>query len=388
MPRHRSRASSRPCAPSRTPSCTARIVDLGMVRDVDIDGGRRRRARSPSPSPAARCATRSPNRVTGAVAALDGVDRVGLDFTVMTDEEREALREKLHGDPAATAGTQPGPRPRRGPRDPVRRARLARPACLLIASGKGGVGKSSVTTNLAVALAQQGHSVGVVDADVYGFSIPRMLGIDRDAGRASTRCSCRPRRYGVRCISMGFFAEEDQAGHLAGPDAAQGARAVPHRRVLGRARLPARRHAARHRRHRPLARPVPAPRPRSTSSPRRSRRPSRWPSAPAFMAEKVNLEVQGRHREHERGSPATTASATSCSATGGGERCSPSGSDVPLLGQVPLVPALREGGDDGRPITAVDPGSEAAQVFRLDGRAHRRRARARPASPRASCKII
>ena len=99
----------------------------------------------------------------------------------MTDEERAALREMLHGDPAATAGTQPGPRPRRGPGRSPSPTRRARTRVLLIASGKGGVGKSSVTTNLAVALAQRGHKVAVVDADVWGFSIPRMLGVEHAA---------------------------------------------------------------------------------------------------------------------------------------------------------------------------------------------------------------
>ncbi len=83
----------------------------------------------------------------------------------MTDEERAELRERLHGDPAATAGSQPAHGHAEGRAipfaDPESRTR-----CLLIASGKGGVGKSSVTTNLAVALAQRGHSVGVIDADV------------------------------------------------------------------------------------------------------------------------------------------------------------------------------------------------------------------------------
>ena len=87
---------------------------------------------------------------------------------------------------------------------------------LLISSGKGGVGKSSVTVNLAVALAQQGYSVGIVDADVYGFSIPRMLGADRDPV-VIDQMLVPPESYGVRCISIGYFVPEGQAVVWRGP---------------------------------------------------------------------------------------------------------------------------------------------------------------------------
>src|SRR6185312_740674 len=94
----------------------------------------------------------------------------------MTDAERETLRIKLHGDPASTAGSQAAQGHAEGRSipfaDPSSKTRV-----LLIASGKGGVGKSSITTNLAVALADRGKSVAVIDADVWGFSIPRMLGV-------------------------------------------------------------------------------------------------------------------------------------------------------------------------------------------------------------------
>ena len=118
--------------------------------------------------------------------------------------------------PGATRRAGAGPRPRRGTADPLRRARLARPGPLLIASGKGGVGKSSVTTNLAVALAQRGHSVGVIDADVYGFSIPRMLGTDRDPV-VIDQMLLPPEQWGVRCISIGYFVPEGQAVIWRGP---------------------------------------------------------------------------------------------------------------------------------------------------------------------------
>ena len=87
---------------------------------------------------------------------------------------------------------------------------------MLIASGKGGVGKSSVTVNLGVALAAAGHRTAVVDADVWGFSVPKMLGIDQ-LPQMVNEMIVPPEAHGVRCISMGFFAEEDQAVIWRGP---------------------------------------------------------------------------------------------------------------------------------------------------------------------------
>ena len=112
-----------------------------------------------------------------------------------------------------------------------------------VASGKGGVGKSSVTVNLACALAAEGHRVGVLDADVWGFSVPRMLGVQgKPVGFNDMILPLEG--HGVKVISMGFFVPGGDAGDLARSHAAQGDRAVPGRRLLGRPRLPALRPAA------------------------------------------------------------------------------------------------------------------------------------------------
>ena len=92
----------------------------------------------------------------------------------------------------------------------------ARTRVLAISSGKGGVGKSSVTTNLSIALAERGHRVAAVDADVWGFSMPRMLGIAAPPGLIDD-VIVPPEAHGVRLISMGFFAREDQAVIWRGP---------------------------------------------------------------------------------------------------------------------------------------------------------------------------
>ncbi|MFM7064161.1 MAG: P-loop NTPase, partial [Actinomycetes bacterium] len=200
--------------PVEDPELHRSIVDLGMVRAIGID--------LPAVSvqialTVAGCPLRNEieRRVTEAVVALDGVETVSLDYTVMTPEELQALRQTLHGDPASTAGTNAAHGHAEGRAIPFA-APESRTRVLLIASGKGGVGKSSVTTNLSIALAQRGHSVAVVDADVWGFSIPRMLGVEHPP-TIIDEMIVPPESHGVRCISIGFFIEEDQPVMWRGP---------------------------------------------------------------------------------------------------------------------------------------------------------------------------
>ncbi len=166
------------------------ITDLGMVKDVTVatDGIGRRRdlphrgrlsdARQDQPGHHA------------AVSALAGVTGVTVELDVMSDEQRTELRKSLRGDS----------------KDPV--IPFAQPGSLTrvycVASGKGGVGKSSVTVNLAVAMAARGLSVGIVDADIYGHSIPRMLGTDGKPTKVETMIM-PPQAHGVKVISIGMF---------------------------------------------------------------------------------------------------------------------------------------------------------------------------------------
>ena len=343
--------------PVEDPELHRSIVDLDMVRKVDID----------LPSVTVLIALTIPgcplrneiqNRVTTAVTALDGVENVTLDFTHMTDEERAELRMKLHGDPASTAGTHQGHGHAEGRvipfADPSNRTRV-----LLIASGKGGVGKSSVTTNLAIALARRGRSVAVVDADVWGFSIPRMLGVDHPPVLIDEMI-IPPEANGVRCISMGFFAQEDQPVIWRGPmlhkaleqfltdvfwddpeylvvdlPPGTGDISLSLAQFLPRAELYV----------------VTTPQPAAQKVAQRS----------AFMANKVNLEVKGviENMSWFIGDDGTRYELFGA---GGGQELAER-IDVPLLGQIPLVPALREGGDNGRPIMAVDPEAPASKEF-------------------------
>jgi len=149
--------------PVEDPELRRSIVDLGMVKSVAVDAGGHVTVQVALTVAGCPLRNEITNRVTGAVSALAGVAGVGIDFTVMTDQEREAVRIMLHGDPGATAGQGQAHGHAEGRKVPFSETgSKTRP--LLIASGKGGVGKSSVCVNLAVALASQGYSVGVVDA--------------------------------------------------------------------------------------------------------------------------------------------------------------------------------------------------------------------------------
>jgi ATP-binding protein involved in chromosome partitioning len=345
--------------PVQDPELHRSIVDLGMVKQVGIDGGTVRLLVALT-VPGCPLKAEIQRRVTTAVAALDGVDDVTLDFTVMTDEERLALRQSLHGDPASTAGSQPAHGHAQGRAipfaDPESRTRV-----LLIASGKGGVGKSSVTTNLSVALAERGRSVAVIDADVWGFSIPRMLGVHRQPV-VIDEMLIPPETYGVRCISMGFFAEEDQPVIWRGPmlhkaleqfltdvfwddpeflvvdlPPGTGDISISLAQFLPRAEVYI----------------VTTPQPAAQKVAQRA----------AFMARKVRLEVKGVI-ENMSWFTGDDGRRYELFGAGGGEELADL-LEVPLLGQVPLVPLLREGGDTGRPIVVEDPDGEAGKTFAM-----------------------
>jgi ATP-binding protein involved in chromosome partitioning len=341
------------------PELRRSIVELGMVQGVAVDG---RTAvltlAAPLPGDSSRAELR--RRVIEAAGQVPGIERVEVDLRDMTEEELVALGRLLKGvaptNPLqvvdASQAAQPAPR--------VNPFTDSRTRVIAVSSGKGGVGKSSVTTNLSVALADRGHRVAAVDADVWGFSMPRMLGISAPPGLIDD-VIVPPEANGVRLISMGFFAREDQAVIWRGPmlhkaleqfltdvywgeldylvvDMPPGtgdislsiAQFLPRAEVLV----------------------VTTPQPAA----------QRVAVRAAAMAEKVDLRVIGvvENMSWFTGDDGTRYELFG--AGGGDELATELG--VPLLARIPLVPALREGGDVGRPIVAVDPDGEVGQAFR------------------------
>jgi ATP-binding protein involved in chromosome partitioning len=335
-----------------------RIADLGMVEAVAVDGAHAA-VTIAEPLPDHGQWGELVRRVEVAAGAVDGVDHVDVEVREMTDPEKAAAGRVLKGEPppdplaVVDAAATARPVPRTNPfTDATTRV-------LAISSGKGGVGKSSVTTNLSIALAQRGHTVAAIDADVWGFSMPRMLGVDRPPDLIDD-VIVPPEVNGVRLISMGFFARDDQAViwrgpmlhkaleqfltdvHWGEPDylivdmpPGTGDVALSMAEFLPRAEVIV----------------VTTPQPAAQRVAQRS----------AAMAERVHLQVVGviENMSWFRGDD---GKAYEIFGSGGGAELAKE-LGVPLLGQVPLVPELREGGDEGRPIVVAHPDDEAAREF-------------------------
>ncbi len=343
--------------PVEDPELHRSIVDLGMVRFVRIDG-QSVQVEIALTVPGCPLKNEIQRRVGEAVHAFDDVQSVEVTFDVMSDEERARVRELMVGDPKATAGSQAAHGHAEGRTIPFSEPG-SKTRVLLVASGKGGVGKSSVTTNLAVSLAKRGKKTAIVDADVWGFSIPRMLGIDRPPVVIDSML-IPPESHGVSCISMGFFAQEDQAVIWRGPmlhkaleqfltdvywddpdflvvdlPPGTGDISISLAQFLPRAEVYV----------------VTTPQPAAQRVAQRA----------AFMAEKVNLEVKGviENMSWFTGDDGTRYEIFG---SGGGDELAER-LDKPLLGKVPLVPELREGSDTGMPIVVSSPESEAAGAF-------------------------
>jgi ATP-binding protein involved in chromosome partitioning len=178
------------------------ITELGMVKNVEVGGDGAVRVDvwlTVSGCPMRDTIT---NLVTAAVGQVAGVTRVQVELDVMSDEQRRGLQTQLRGG------------------RPEREIPFAKESSLTrvyaVASGKGGVGKSSVTVNLAVALAATGRKVGVLDADMYGHSVPRMLGV---TGRPTQveKMIMPPTGHGVKVISVGMFTRGNEPVPWRGP---------------------------------------------------------------------------------------------------------------------------------------------------------------------------
>ncbi len=312
-------------------------------------------------------------RVRAAVGVLDGVDEVEVEPTVMGEEDRARLRMLLRGEPVDGGapdddagaghaghghahGAQLGHEEGRPNRFMLPRSKTR---VIGVSSGKGGVGKSSVTVNLAGALARQGHDVGILDADVYGFSVPKMLGVGEEPLIIGDLV-VPPTAHGVRCLSMGFFVPDDTPVIWRGPmlhkaleqflvDAYWG---EPDFLLIdmppgtGDVTLSLGQYLTK-----TEVFVVTTPQPAAQRVAQRS----------AYAARKLKLAVRGviENMSWFTGDDGTRYELFG--AGGGAELAGELG--VPLLAQVPLVPALRQGGDEGIPVVVAEPDGEAAKTF-------------------------
>ena len=306
------------------------------------------------------------SRVRAAAVGVPGVEEALVEFAVMDEAERAVLRTRLRADmagdePGAPAGGDDGHGHDHGDgaATPAFLQAGSKTRVIGVGSGKGGVGKSSVTVNLAVALARSGRRVGILDADVYGFSVPKMLGAGQDPVVLGDMV-IPTAAHGVRVLSMGFFVPDDQPVIWRGPmlhkaieqflgDAYWGEPdflLVDMPPGTGDVTLS-------------LAQVMPRAEMVVVTTPQAAAQ--RVAQRSAFAARKLKLSVR-RVIENMSWFTGDDGTRYELFGRGGGQRLA-TDLGVPLLGQVPLVPALREGGDVGTPVAVADPDSEVARTF-------------------------
>jgi ATP-binding protein involved in chromosome partitioning len=328
------------------PELRRNIVELDMVRSIDIRDGGVVDVMVSLTTPGCPIRNHFQTGVANAVSAIDGVTQVNVSFDVLTDQQKSALQQKLGRGGGLPTGAL---------------AQVANVLC--VGSGKGGVGKSTLTVNLAGALAAEGKKVGVLDADVWGYSIPRMLGLGNDRPQVSAQRKIIPlEAHGLKVMSIGFFmGSEDAAVVWRGPmlhkaltqfledvdwgeldyllidlPPGTGDVSMTLAQLLPQARFLI----------------VTTPQPTAQKVARRA----------AEMATKVNLEIAGVV-ENMAGFVTPDGERYPIFGEGGGQELADE-LDVPLMGKVPLTMALREHADAGTPLVLADPDDPASQAAR------------------------
>jgi ATP-binding protein involved in chromosome partitioning len=311
------------------------VTELDMVRGVDIQGGD---VRVTIALTVAGCPLRDSfeQQVAEALRDVPGVERIALGFDVMTPDERQALTTKLR---AGFQGRGQG------------LSLDAATRVLAVCSGKGGVGKSTLSANLAVAFAQQGKQVGILDADVYGHSVPHVLGI-RQKPVLVDKMIVPPVKHDLKLMSIGFFLDDNQPVMWRGPmlhraleqflsdvhwgdldvlvvdmPPGTGDVAISLGQLLPRAET--------------LVVTTPQPAAQEVAS------------RAGAMAQKTGMRLIG----------VVENMSGDVFGSGGGDRLAEE-LGVPMLGRVPLDPLLRECGDAGEPLMIAAPESEVAHELR------------------------
>ena len=342
------------------------IEDIGMLQGIEVEDGLVR-VHVLITIEGCPLKDRITNDVTHALEGLDGVERVDVPLSPMSEQQRAELVAKLRG-PGAVASPQQQKTFFVGSDTTV----------IAVASGKGGVGKSSVTVNLACALAADGYRVGVLDADVWGFSVPRMMGVSgQPVGFNDMILPLEA--HGVKVISMGFFVPEETPLIWRGP--------MLHKAIeqfLGDvywgdldfllADLP------------PgtgdvsisLASFFQGASMLVVTTPQEAAR--KVAERAGKMAERTNLRPIGVIENMSYFLCPHCGERTDIFGEGGGQEAADT-LGVPMLGQVPLVTTLREGGDTGSPIVVTDPDSPAARVLREAAREIARTAKTKVRKP-------
>jgi ATP-binding protein involved in chromosome partitioning len=325
------------------------IVELEMVRAIDIKDGGVVDVTVSLTTPGCPIKSHFQTAVVKTVSAVEGVTHVNVGFDVLSDQEKAGLQRKLG---------RPGGLPEGA------LAQVSNVIC--IGSGKGGVGKSSLTVNLAAALVADGKKVGVLDADVWGYSIPRMLGLGGQRPKVTGERKILPlESHGIKVMSIGFFIAEDEAVVWRGPmlhkaltqfledvawgeldflliDLPPGTGDVS----MTLAQLL------------PMAKFVLVTTPQAAAQ-KVARRA-------AEMAHKVDLEIAGVI-ENMSGFTTPGGERFTIFGEGGGQLLADE-LDVPLIGKVPLTMPLRETSDAGMPLVEVSPDDPAAQAVRQAAR--------------------
>ena len=319
------------------------IVELDMVRSIEVSANGVVDVTVSLTTAGCPIKGHFQTAVSAAVAPLEGVTAVNVYFDVLDDAQRAALQQKL-GRGSLPQGTL---------------AQVHNVIC--VGSGKGGVGKSTLTANLAAALAGEGKRVGVLDADVWGYSIPRMYGLGATRPEVSAQRKIIPlEAHGVKVMSIGFFVEEDAAVVWRGPmlhkaltqflqDVDWGALdylLIDLPPGTGDVSMT-------------LAQLLPQARFLIVTTPQATAQ--KVARRAAQMAEKFSLEIVGVV-ENMSGFRTPSGEHYAIFGNGGGGELAEE-LDVPLLGRVPLTMPLREHSDGGAPLVLDEPGDPAAQAI-------------------------